>query len=267
MQFKSCSGVLIPDINSNYMKKLQNLSLVMLALAGSISFNSCSDDDEQAPEVDLNATALRADLHVNTSALPQNILDYIVQNYPGMTIREAEIEDNNNYEVKLNNDLELIFDSEGNFLGEDTDDDDNFGDEDMSVDEVPQKIKDFISTYFPGATIVKAEKENNGNFEIELSNDEELIFDAQANFLGLAIDEDENEDEDDEDISVSELPQNVRDYITANYPDNTIIEAEREDDGFEVTLNNGVELKFDEDGEFVSADDNNGDDDNGGDDD
>lgn len=244
----------------------------MLALATSISFYSCSEeDDDQAAEVDLTATALRADLHVNTSALPQNILDYITQNYPGMTIREAEIEDNNNYEVKLNNDLELIFDSEGNFLGEDTDDDNNFGDEDMSPDEVPQKIKDFIMTYFPGATIFKAERENNGNYEIELSVDKELIFDAQGNFLGLAIDEDENEDEDDEDISVSELPQNVRDYITANYPDNTIIEAEREDDGFEVTLNNGVELKFDSDGNFVRADDNNGDDDddddNGGDDD
>lgn len=253
------------------MKNLQSLTLFMSAVVISISFSSCSMNDDQEPAVDLNATAFRADLHLNTSALPQNILDYIVTNYPGMTIREAEIEDNNNYEIELNNDLELIFDSEGNFLGEDTDDDDNnFGDDDMTVAEVPQTIKDFIITNFPGATILKAERENNGNFEIELNNDEELIFDAQGNFLGLAVDEDENEDEDDEDISVSELPQNVRDYITANYPANTVIEAEREDDGFEVTLNNGVELKFDEDGEFVSADDNNGeddDDDNEGDDD
>ena len=58
------------------------------------------------------------------------------------------------------------------------------------------------------------------------------------------------------------------DYIAANYPDNTIIEAEREDDNtYEVTLNNGMELKFDADGNFLRVDDHNGDDDDDDDDD
>jgi len=95
----------------------------------------------------------------------------------------------------------------------------------------------------------------------------ELIFDADGKFLGRA-DDDDNDDKDDEDIEVSELPQAILDYIATNYPNNTIIEAEREDDNtYEVTLNNGVELEFAADGTFLDAEDHNGDDDDDDDDD
>jgi len=57
------------------------------------------------------------------------------------------------------------------------------------------------------------------------------------------------------------LLQVIQDYIATNYPNNTIIETEREDDNtFEVILKNGVELTFDSDGTFLNADDHNGDD-------
>ncbi|MFD1095554.1 PepSY-like domain-containing protein [Salegentibacter chungangensis] len=243
------------------MKKLMILSLAGI---GFIAISACSNDDDagnSSPEVNLNATAFSSDSHVNTSALPQPILDYITTNYPDQVIREAEIEDNNNYEVELSNGLELIFDAEGNFLGVDDDGEDNFGDDHLDASELPQKIKDFLNTYFEGETVEEAEIENNGHIKVELDSDVKLIFDAEGNFLGQAEDENENEDEDDEDIAVEDLPQSVKDYISANYPDNKIIEAEKEDEGFEVTLNNGTELKFDSEGNFVKAEDHNGDDD------
>ena len=239
------------------------LKLLTMAFTALLIFNSCSNNDdsgETGTEVDLNLTAQRSDDHINTAALPQAILDYISTNYPNNTIWKAEIEDNNNYEVELNDETELIFDQQGNFLGIDDDDDDDFGDEDIAPANLPENIRVFVTTYFPGTTIEEAERENNGNYEIELSNDVELIFDADGNFLGRA-DDDDNDDSDDEDIAIDDLPQAVRDYITANYPGNTIIEAEREDDGtYEVTLNNGLELKFDAEGNFLEADDHNGDD-------
>ena len=249
------------------MKILKLLSLFMLTL---VAFSSCSGDDdggETGAEVDLNLTATRSDNHVNTAALPQAILDYITANYPNNTIWEAEIEDNNNYEVELNDGTELVFDQQGNFLGIDDDGNEDFGDEDIAPDDLPAGIIEFVNTYFPGTTIVEAERENNGNFEIELSNDVEIIFNADGDFLGRAEDDD-NEDKDDEDIAISDLPQAVRDYIAANYPDNSIIEAEREDDGtYEVTLNNGLEIHFDGEGNFLEAEDHNGDDDDDGEDD
>lgn len=247
---------------------MNKLKLLNLAFAVMFTFTSCSSDtDDLGTEVDLTLTAQLSDVYINPAALPQAILNYVSIHYPNNTITEAEIEDNNNYEVELNNGIELIFDQQGNFLGIDDDDDDDFGDEDIAPGDLPANIRNFIATHFPGTTIQEAERENNGNYEIELSNDVKLIFDADGNFLGRADDED-NDDKDDEDIAISDLPQLIRDYITANYPDNTIIEAEREDDNtYEVTLNNGVELKFDADGNFVSAEDHNGDDDDDDDDD
>ena len=242
---------------------MNKLKLLSLAFVATLTFSSCSSDDdsEMGTEVDLNLTAQLSDDYINPAALPQAILNYISTNYPNNTIREAEIEDNNNYEVELNNGTELIFDSQGNFLGIDDDDDDDFGDEDIAPADLPANIREFIATHFPGTTIEEAERENNGNYEIELSNDVELIFDADGKFLGRADDED-NDDKDDDDIEVSDLPQAILDYIATNYPDNTIIEAEREDDNtYEVTLNNGVELEFDSDGKFLNAEDQNGDDD------
>ncbi|WP_252112680.1 PepSY-like domain-containing protein [Gramella jeungdoensis] len=221
---------------------------------------ACSENEDSV-KPDLNGMAFSADAHVRTSTLPQNILDYITDNYPGLTIIEAEIEDNQNYEIELSDGTELIFNSQGEFLGVDNDENE-FGDEDIAPSELPQNILDFISDNYPGVDIEEAELENNGNYEVELENDVELIFDGDGNFLGQAQDEnDDDQGEDEEDIDPAELPQTILDYIAENYPDNTIIEAEREDEGYEVTLNNGVELKFDQEGNFLSQEDGNGDDD------
>ncbi|QYA25863.1 hypothetical protein G3I01_10195 [Gramella sp. MT6] len=247
---------------------MKNLRKFGFILGGLCLLSACSDDDnDPGNEVDLDARFFNADVHVSTSSLPQDILDYVTTNYPDATIREAEIEDNNNFEVYLSNGLELIFDEDGNFLGIDDDNDDDFGDEHLSNSEIPQNILDFIDQYFPGSEIDEAEIENNGNYEIELEDDVELIFDSDGNFLGRGEDENEDDD-DDEDINPADLPQNILDYISENYPDNSIIEAELEDDGeYEVTLNNGVELEFDSEGNFLSAEDGNGEDDDDDDDD
>ena len=247
---------------------MKNLKLCGAALIAALTFGSCSDDnDDMGPDVDLNLIAQASDDHVNTAALPQAILTYISTNYPDHTIVKAEVEDNNNYEVELNDETELIFDAQGNFLGIDDDSDDDFDDEVVAAADLPESILNFIATHFPDAEIEEAEIENNGNYEIELSNDVELIFDADGDFLGRT-DDDDNDDSDDEDIAVSELPQAILDYIATNYPDNSIVEAEKEDDGsYEVTLNNGAELEFDAAGNFVSVEDHNGDDDEDDDDD
>lgn len=247
------------------MKKTEFLSLAFVAL---LSLNSCSSDDDgdTGTEVDLNLIAESSDHHVNSAALPQPVLTYISTNYPDNTIHEAEVEDNGQFEVELNNGIELVFDAQGNFLGIDDHSDDDFGDEDIAAADLPEKIRNFISTHFASASIEEAELENNGNYEIELSTDVKLVFNANGDFLGR-VDDDDNDDRDDEDIAVADLPQAIRDYIAENYPDTSIIEAEKEDDGtFEVTLNNGMELKFDAEGNFVSVDDHNGDDDDDDDD-
>ncbi|WP_159039885.1 PepSY-like domain-containing protein [Christiangramia fulva] len=223
-----------------------------------VLFQSCSENDNTVAP-DLNAVAFSADAHVRTSTLPQSILDYITVNYPELTIIKAEVEDNENYEITLSDDTELIFNAQGEFLGIDDDNEDDFGDEHIQASALPQNILDFIHTNYPNINIEKAEMENNGNYEIKLENDLELIFDGHGNFLGQGQDENnDDQGEDHEDLSPNDLPQVIKDYITDNYPDNTIIEAEMDEEAYEITLNNGVELKFDQEGNFVSSEDGNG---------
>ena len=59
----------------------------------------------------------RDDEELALENLPESILDYIESNYPGIGIEKAELEDGE-YEIELNNGLELCFDQAGNFLGE-----------------------------------------------------------------------------------------------------------------------------------------------------
>jgi hypothetical protein len=61
------------------------------------------------------------------------------------------------------------------------------------------------------------------------------------------------EDEDEEYIDPATLPQAVVDYVEQNYADEKITKAEKDEEGFEVYLTNGLELYFDAEGNFVEA--------------
>lgn len=74
------------------------------------------------------------EVNIPVSQLPQTILDYVTENYPNLTITEAEVEYNRSgdvvgYEIELSNELELYFDAEGNLIRKDSDDDGNDSDD------------------------------------------------------------------------------------------------------------------------------------------
>ena len=141
-----------------------------------------------------------------SASVQQNITTYINSNYTGKTITEVEIY-NQSIEIELTGDIELLFDLNGNFLSfendnDDDDDNDNDDDDDDDDDEndddneynsltssnlsdaVQQKIMDYIRSNYPDLTVVEVEIESQ-KIEIELSNNIELIFDLNGNFLRL----------------------------------------------------------------------------------
>ncbi len=220
-----------------------------------------TDDDEDEEEGE-------DDDDIDPTALPQSILDYIAANYPGVEIDEAEVDDDG-YEVELDNGVELYFDLDGNLVGTDDDEDDEEGEDDDDIDPtaLPQSILDYIAANYPGVEIDEAEVDDDG-YEVELDNGVELYFDLDGNLVGTDDDEDSDEDEgsdededkgsdddDDDLIPVDALPQSILDYIAENYPDATIVKAEKDDDKYEVNLNTGVELYFDLEGNFLGKDD------------
>ena len=178
------------------------------------------------------------DQAIPLSSLPKVITDYISANYAGRTIVWAEIDDDE-YEVYLSDGTEVYFDRRGRFIEADRDRDA------INPANLPQNILSYISTNYPNDSIIQAELDDNF-YEVKLSSGTELYFDAQGNFLGSEVD--------DRPIAVGDLPAVITQYVSQNYPSQTIVSAEIDDNMYELELSNGVELYFDLSGNFLYAD-------------
>lgn len=201
------------------------------------------------------------DNYISIDDLPQEVLDYLETEFPGMTIDEVSIDVEYGlefFEVELYDDLEAYFSIDGVFVcsensdgnddddsGNDDDDDDGNGDDDdddNQVDNLPAGINEFISSNYPGYEIDDADNEefceNTNILEVEIemgSHEIDLYFDMDGNFLFEA-----------DDISTASLPAAVAATLTTEYPGFQIDEAEM------LTLPDGsiqywVEVENDED--------------------
>ena len=79
------------------------------------------DREDDGEDTEVYDDGYDDDMYVSTINLPQAILDYLNTNYPNIGIDEVEIEDGM-YGIELDNDLELYFDLNGNFLSVEYDD-------------------------------------------------------------------------------------------------------------------------------------------------
>lgn len=190
---------------------------------------------------------------IDVATLPQAIKDYVTANYPDASIEEADKSlETGEYLVFLDNELELLFDKDGNFLEVLEDDDDHEDWREIELSTIPQAILDYIAANYATATIEEAGvNEEDGSFAILLDTDIVLLFDKDGNFLE-ELTEDDFEDDFDE-VDAADLPQAIKDYIIENHADATIEEAgvDPEDGSFYVELDSGLILVFDADGNYV----------------
>jgi hypothetical protein len=183
---------------------------------------------------------------IDPSTLPQAIKDYVASNYPLDTIEKAE-EYSDKFEIELSNGLKLEFDLAGNFIEISGNEGDGEGEsEDIDPSLLPQVILDYITTNYPNETIIEAEKDDE-KYEVTLTNDIELEFDLAGNII-------KDNDGDCADVLASLLPVVITDYLTLNYPSETITEAESCPTEYKVKLSNDVEIKFDLDGNVTEID-------------
>ncbi len=120
----------------------------------------------------------------------------------------------------------------------------------VAVSDLPQSITDFITENYPDEEIIEAWLTDEGEYVVVLDDDLYLIFDNDGSFVE---EYDEKEHRGDRDpIDISELPQSVLDYVTANHPDAEIKKAFSNEDGeYIVKLNNRWVVIFDADGNFI----------------
>ncbi len=114
------------------------------------------------------------------------------------------------------------------------------------VSSLPQAVKDFVASKYNGISIVSSTKYPQG-YEVKLSDNTILDFGLKGEFLEVFSKSNPN------DSTLISLPAAIVNYISKNYPTQTILKAEKGDKKIEVTLSNAVKLEFNLDGTFREA--------------
>lgn len=118
----------------------------------------------------------------------------------------------------------------------------------LPLTSIPSEISNYVSTHFPDNPIINAIKDTDGfeltydttlegNFFIEFNRKKEVI-----DIEGLTK------------LPDSVIPAKLLGYVTSNYPDNFIIGWEIDDRNQQIKLANGLELKFNMNGDFLRID-------------
>jgi hypothetical protein len=117
--------------------------------------------------------------------------------------------------------------------------------------QLPAPIQSFVQQYFPGQTITFAQK------DLELTGWKYEIFLADGTHIDFDTDDmwDKIECSLTNPVPTALIPPPVASTIQANYPDAMITKIDKERNGFEVDLANGLELKFNKQGAIVDMDD------------
>ena len=118
----------------------------------------------------------------------------------------------------------------------------------LTDDEIPSEITTYVSTHFDTSTITRAEKEteNSGityevlldlNYQLEFNSDLEIVEIDGTTALPDSV-----------------IPELILEYVTTNYPNQIITDWELETNYQQVELNNGYELEFELNGDFIRLD-------------
>lgn len=118
--------------------------------------------------------------------------------------------------------------------------------------DLPTKAQTFLETHFGGNSgILNITKDNDSydviydKFKIEFDLDGEWdsidgTINRQSNAIPSTV--------------IALIPSTIAEYVAVNYGEAKIIEVDREPWGYEIDLDNNIDLKFDLDGKFIGKD-------------
>lgn len=107
--------------------------------------------------------------------------------------------------------------------------------------DIPQKITEYVAKHFPDNPIAKFEKDfDDGRviYEVGLRDNTNLDFNNKMEVIKI----DSNSDS--KALPESVIPKVVQDHVKANYPNNFVVKWEKERRGYDVELNNDIDLKI-----------------------
>lgn len=218
------------------MQKRFFVSIVLMTVT--LMFSSCNKDGGF-----LGDLFNKNEQTVASGDLPQAILDYLNTNYPNFSIKKAEKDTDDTgaviYEIELDTGEELLFDENGNFLGEESDHDDDSDEHDggeaetdsLTLADLPMAVQDYINANFADYTFESGGQdtlctgEQVLEVDLEKGNDEvHLIFDLSGNLLYTVTS-----------ILSADLPAAITESIAANYANYTT-----DDEAYQMELADGT---------------------------
>lgn len=150
------------------MKKIILSGFIALSLL--FTTTSCDNDDDN-------------DHVINAADLPQTANAFVTTYFPNATFQTIKKQnradsDGSIYDVYLSNGFEIDFDANGNWV----DIDGNH--QAIPVALIPEKINTYVTANYPNQFVTSIDNETTYT-EVELSNNLELVFDKQGNFLRI----------------------------------------------------------------------------------
>ncbi len=115
--------------------------------------------------------------------------------------------------------------------------------------ELPASAKTYITKHFTGVTIKQITKDRDDftvEYDVILSDFTQLEFTSKGNIKSIKSRHP---------LPKTALPASVVNYVQENFPTNIINEWKLDDGRQKVELDNGVELEFDKNGNFLRIDD------------
>lgn len=115
---------------------------------------------------------------------------------------------------------------------------------------LPKGAQTTLSKNFKSkVSIVKIDKSIVGvsEYEVVMSDGSEVTFDKDGNWKEVEVNISKS-------VPSGFIPANISNYVKSNYKGKRIVGIEKTRGGYDIDLSNGVEMKFDKQGNFLKFD-------------
>ena len=115
---------------------------------------------------------------------------------------------------------------------------------------LPQAARTTIANNFKAkVSVVKIDKDFGriSEYEVILTDGTEISFDLNGNWENVETNKSKA-------VPSGFIPKAISDYVAKNQPGTRIVGIDKERNGYEIELSNGVDIKFNKDGQFIKYD-------------
>ena len=111
----------------------------------------------------------------------------------------------------------------------------------INYNQLPQNSQQFVNKYFGAKQVGSVLLDDDffsKEYKVYLANGTKVEFDGNRNTIPTGF-----------------VPAKITNYVKRSFPNTKIIKIEKDNNSIEAKLNNGLEVKFDRNGNFVKIDD------------